>query len=393
MNKCKTESILIKGPQFYAENSVISNSKVLLADGKIKAFGNAADSGSARVLKFPTTWHLIPGMIDLHVHGVAGADTMDASAEAFTTISSALSQDGVTSFLLTTMSASKPDIAKILEFIGAYDFESLQSRGAEVLGVYLEGPFLAAEKAGTQKSDYFQLPEIELFNHWQELASGLIKVVVVAPELENGLEFIKHLSNSGVVAAIGHSNAGYETTQLAIAAGASEATHMFNGMRGIHHREPGMVTAVLLDKRVLTEVIADGVHLHPSILQLIVNLKGTDKTVLITDSMRANHLSDGCYEFGGQQVVVKNGEARLDNDTLAGSVLTMDQAVRNMLAMTDCSLADIVQMTAVNPAKQLGVFANKGSIAGGKDADLVIMDENYRVRLTICGGNIVFSAE
>ena len=383
--------VIIRGLNIYTDNGVVKNSALLIANGMIKAIGDIKAS-AAKTLDFPSSWHLIPGMIDMHIHGAAGFDVMDATDEALAMISTALVQEGVTSFLATTMTEKSVDIENALKKVANYVANKQEITGAEILGINLEGPFLSAAKAGCQRGDYFMDPDISLFKHWQKLANNLIKIVTVAPELANSLEFIKYLRKCGVIASLGHSNVNYEQTNRAIDAGCTEATHLFNAMPAIHHRDPGAITALLLNNQVMTEIIADGIHSHPAILQLILRLKGADKVCLITDSMRAKYLADGTYQFGGQQVIVKDHSARLSDGTLAGSILKMDSAVRNMIKFTGCTLLDTIKMSAINPAKQLNIFTRKGSIAIGKDADLVILNENLGVEMTICNGNIGFSS-
>jgi N-acetylglucosamine-6-phosphate deacetylase len=379
---------IIKGPKIYAENAVLENSAIEILNGKITNIGREF-SATSNILEFPSNWHLIPGMIDMHIHGAAGADTMDATFDALDTISSALVQEGVTSFLAATISEESKAIEKALTTIAHYKKSKQEIIGAQILGINLESSFLSAEKHGCQNANYFAEPNIDLFKHWQKLADNLIKIVTIAPELEHSLDLIKYLHATSVIASLGHSNATYEQALKAIAAGGSQATHVFNGMRGIHHREPGIVTALLLSDKIRTEVIADGIHLHPAILQLIYKLKGADKIILVTDGVRAKYLKDGIYEFGGAEVIIKDNVAKLADGTLAGSVLRMDQALRNMLQFTDCNLKDAIKMIAENPAKQLNIFDRKGSIMVGKDADLVILDENFQVRKTIINGQIL----
>ena len=213
-----------------------------------------------------------------------------------------------------------------------------------------------------------------------------IKILAIAPEEYIKIEktCLENLyKNQELIKSLAHSNANYAQTIDAIEKGCSHATHLFNAMREIHHREPGIALAALLDERVTVEIIADGMHLHPAIVQLIFKVKGADKVILITYAMRAQGMPQGKYELGGQEVIVENNTARLKNGMLAGSVLTMDQALRNMLKYTGCTLQDAILMTATNPAKKINVFDRKGSIAEGKDADLVVLDENYRVRYTL----------
>lgn len=387
----KLNQLIIKGLNVYSKSSVLKKSAVQIIGNTIKNIGNFDfNKSDVQVLEFPPNWHLLPGMIDMHIHGAAGADTMDATDTALRTISNALVKEGVTSFLATTTTAKDHDIENALQTVASYIADKQDIHDAEVLGINLEGPFLSHEKPGAQESEQFISPSIDLFERWQKLANNSIKVVTIAPEIDSGLELVEYLFNHNIIASMGHSNASYEQASIAIQKGCTHATHLFNGMRGIHHRDPGLVTALLLSDKVTTEVIADCVHTHPAMLKLIWKLKGSDKIILITDSMRAKYLKNGNYKLGTKAVIVKNSQARLADGTLAGSVLGMDFAVRNMLKFTDCTLLDIVKMTSENPAKQLGVFSRKGSIDIGKDADLVIMDENMQVRMTICRGNIVF---
>ena len=378
---------IIKGPKIYTEETVLENSAIEIQDGRIKNIGTEFYDTS-NILEFPSNWHLIPGMIDMHIHGAAGADTMDATEQALDTISSALVKEGVTSFLAATISEEFEAIENAIKTVANYVKNKEEIIGAQILGINLESSFLSAEKCGCQNANYFVAPSIELFKHWQKLANNLIKIVTIAPELEHALDLIKYLHESQVIASLGHSNATYNEAIVAIAAGGTQATHVFNAMRSIHHREPGIVTAVLLNDKIMTEVIADGVHVHPAILQLIYKLKGADKIILVTDGMRAKYLKDGIYEYGGEQVIVKDNTAKLADGTLAGSVLTMDKALRNMLKFTDCRLKDAIKMTAENSAKQLNIFDHKGSIAVGKDADLVVLDENLQVKKTVIKGQI-----
>lgn len=388
------QPLIIKGLNVYTEDAILVQSSVTVSAGVIKEIGKiTSKEDTAKVLEFPANWHLVPGMIDLHTHGANGADTMDATFSALDIISKSLLKEGVTAFLPTTMTAPISDIEAALINIRDYIRAKKNINGAEILGVNLEGPFLSKPKAAAQSINFIIPPNIELFNDWQKSCGNLIKIVTIAPEVLNGLEFIKYLKSCGVVAALGHSDASYEQAVAAInAGGGAQATHLFNAMPSIHHREPGLVTALLLDDRVITEVIADLIHLHPAILKLIVKLKGREKIVLITDAMRAKYLADGVYDLGGQKVTVKNQEARLVGGKLAGSVLQMNVALKNMINATGCQLSDAIKMTAENPAKQLKIFARKGSIAVGKDADLVVLDNNFQVRMTICRGTIYLSS-
>jgi N-acetylglucosamine-6-phosphate deacetylase len=264
---------------------------------------------------------------------------------------------------------------------------------ADMIGVHLEGPFISTKRAGAQPIHHIKDPDIDLFLTWQNQSGHLIKLVTMAPEQKNGLTFLEEVQKSGVVASIGHSDATYAEVQEAINKGLTYVTHLYNGMRGLHHREPGVAGAALSHSELVAEMIVDGVHIHPSVVKSTFKGKGANEIILITDAMRAKGLGEGEYDLGGQRVCVGDGKALLEDGTLAGSILTMDEAVRNMMKYTGCSLRDITKMTAENPAKQLGIWSKVGSIAVGKKADLVLLDENLKVVLTICKGKIAYEGE
>lgn len=261
-----------------------------------------------------------------------------------------------------------------------------------MLGVHLEGPFLSTIRAGAQPVEHMIAPSSELFNKWQEISGDRIKLVTMAPELENGLAFIEELTKGGVVASLGHTDATSDVVHSAVEAGASHITHLYNQMSPFHHREPGVVGAAFLEDSLQVEIIVDGIHSHPKAVELAYRQKGASGIILITDAMRAKGLPPGTYDLGGQDVEVTHKDARLPDGTLAGSILTMEHAAKNMKAITNCTVAELVAMTSTNAATQLGLD-NKGKIESGKDADLTIIDEDWTVQLTICRGNLTYSKE
>ncbi len=390
-------TILIKNIQIYAEKAVIKTGYLFLKNGKIASFGPMEDySEKESVNEFIDFSDLpgykaVPGMIDLHIHGVNGADTMDATHKALTVMAESLPKEGTTSFLATTITQETAAIEKALQNAGDYISHQRPSGSAEVLGIHLEGPFINSSMAGAQPKQYIKNPNLALFKEWQELANQQIKVVTLAPEQPGGIELIQHLKQQGIVASIGHSNATYEQVNQAIAAGASQVTHLFNQMTGLHHREPGVVGAALLREELKAEIIVDGIHIRPEVIKLVFNQKKEKGLILITDSMRAKCLKNGIYELGGQEVVVENEKATLMDGTLAGSILKMNQAIRNIISITGCSLEQAIEMGSLNPAKQLKIDDKKGSIEKGKDADIVILNELNEVMLTICQGKIAYN--
>lgn len=386
--------MILANLSIYTEQGLRKNSCLIIQNNKIHAIESVdvvKQFPAAQIIEFPETYHLVPGFIDLHVHGVNGSDVMDATPDALQNISNTLAKEGTTGFLAATMTASLEKIEQTLLVAGKYRQEP--QTGAALFGVHLEGPFLAPSKVGAQRDDDLLTPKKEYIERWQELSNDAIKLVTLAPELPNSLAFIRYLKQKNIIASIGHSDATYAQCLAAIEAGCSHMTHLFNAMRGIHQREPGVVTAGLLADEVLAELIVDGVHLHPAIVELALRVKGKNKIALVTDSMRAKCLAAGVYELGGQAVTVKDDVACLENGVLAGSVLKMNSAVKNLVEFTGCSLADAVQMAAGNPARALGMFGERGSIALGKAADLVVLDEDLRVVLTLVGGVVTYSAE
>jgi N-acetylglucosamine-6-phosphate deacetylase len=372
------------------ENEVAESIYIYLENGKIQEIGpiNTLPSylNNKEKIEILENQTIVPGFIDVHIHGAAGADTMDATIEALETMAKVLPAEGTTSFLATTITQKHENIENALKNAADYRKSHNTTGKAEILGVHLEGPFINSKRAGAQPKEYIINPDIALFQHWQELADGCIKLVTVAPELENGTNFVSYLHENGVVASIGHSDAIYDEIEQAVQAGARQVTHMFNGMRGIHHREPGVAGSALLFKELMVELIADGIHVRPEMMKLVIHSKGTDGMILITDAMRAKCLKNGIYDLGGQDVSVADGKALLADGTLAGSILKMNDSIKNILVAADITLMEAVKMASVNPAKQLNAYDRKGSISVGKDADLAILTGDYQVEMTICRG-------
>ncbi|MBU0455492.1 MAG: N-acetylglucosamine-6-phosphate deacetylase [Pseudomonadota bacterium] len=382
-------SFALKGATIYTEQGPKTHTNLNFIGEVIESIDT--DCSADEVLTLPSSWHVIPGMIDAHIHGAANADTMDATPKALQTISKALAKEGVTGFLPTTITANNKDIEKALMNVKEVMEKHLDT-GAQILGVNLEGPFLSPEKAGAQDVTNLQLPQTDLLQRWQTLSGYAIKIVTVAPELPGAMSFIQYLRSQKIIPSLGHSNASYELTNEAIQAGITQATHLFNAMHRVHHREPGNVVALLLNHQVMCEVIADGIHLHPAILKLILTAKTTDRIILITDAIRAKQLPDGEYTLGTEKVIVKNESSRFVDGTLAGTVLRMDQAMRNMMKFTGSSLNDICKMASENPAKQLQIFDRKGSLSVGKDADIVVLDDQLKVQMTFVKGKMVYKS-
>ena len=328
-----------------------------------------------------------PGFIDIHVHGGAGADALDGTQEALRTIASFHAGHGTTALLATVATSPWPEVLSAVEAVaeaaGAPDV-----RGARILGLHLEGPFLNPARRGAQPLESLLPPTQPLLEEVFQRAGGHWVLVTLAPELWPE-ELIRFLVERGVTVSLGHTDATWAQARRAIALGARQATHLFNAMRPFHHREPGVVGAVLLEGQVRAEIVADGIHVHPAAIALAARMKGPEGIVLVTDAIRAAGLGDGVYELFGQEVTVSGGEARLSDGTLAGSTLTMERAVANMVRW-GFPLSQAVSMATAVPAAVAGVESRKGRIARGYDADLVVLDDAFTVHLTFVEGRIAF---
>lgn len=384
---------LFTGLKICEENGILKSHSILIENGKIKRIFRANEKlkdKNIEILHFPPSCHLIPGFIDMHIHGTKGADIMDGSPNALSVICSSLPEEGTTSFLATTLTSGAKDIQGALKNIKNFKSKSNNKGRAEILGVHLEGPFISKHRAGAQPSKYIIPPDVKLFQKWFINSGGMIKVVTAAPETVGFSDFIEKFIKKDIVFSIGHTEGAYEEIVRGIELGCTHAAHLFNAMSGFDHKNPGAVTAILLSDKVNAEIICDGIHVHPNIVQCAYKIKGADKIILVTDSIRAKMMKDGIYDLGGQKVNVSNGVARLKNGKLAGSTLKMIDAFKNMMEFTDCGILNAVKMSSVNPAKELGVFGRKGSIKEGKDADLVVLDGNNDVILTLCGSKIAY---
>jgi N-acetylglucosamine-6-phosphate deacetylase len=389
----KNKSLLITNIAVYHEGGIFEQGFIKIKAGKIIDIGPVTDNANQKadeIISLTPNFSLVPGFIDIHIHGVKGADTMDGTPSALSTMACSLPREGTTSFLATTITQSSDQIEAALSNAATYSSTIKEEPAAEMLGIHLEGPFISPERAGAQPLSFIQEPDLSLFEKWQQLSGGLIKLVTMAPERENGLELLRYLTDSGVIASIGHSDASYHEIQEAISKGLSHVTHLYNGMRGFHHREPGVAGAALAHHELKVEMIVDGIHIHPAIVKSTYRTKGASEIILITDAMRAKGLKDGTYDLGGQKVQVSNQKALLSDGTLAGSILTMNDAIKNMIQYTGCSLQEITVMASENPAKQIGVWNQKGSITVGKDADLTILDQDLNVIFTLCNGKIAY---
>lgn len=376
----------LKNVTAYIAGKGLIRTDIAIEDGKIAAIGKLDVEPI-----FETDGIVLPGFIDEHIHGAGGSDAMDGTEEALQTISEYVAKEGTTGFLATTMTQSPENIGKALKNVKNVR-EKGEYKGAEVLGVHLEGPFISPKHVGAQPLEYVAKPAPETFDKYNELSGGNIKIVTLAPEVEGGLDLVKHLKNIGVVASIGHTGAKFSDVEAAVAAGASNVTHTYNAQTPLHHREAGVVGAAMLFDELNCEMICDTIHVSVPAIRIFVKNKPHDKFTLITDAMRAKGMPDGLSELGGQQVFVKNGEARLADGTLAGSVLKMNVAIKNLVEKVGVSLTEAVDFASANPAKNLGLYDERGSIEVGKRADFAVMDKDFNILCTVVGGKVVYKA-
>lgn len=332
--------------------------------------------------------YVSPGFVDVHIHGAGGHDTMDGTFEAINEISKTICKYGTTSFTPTTMTMSANDILKSMTSIKKAKLEGTD--GAIVLGAHLEGPFISPSAIGAQNPNFLIAPSFENFKSMTGDAIDSVVSITMAPEVSGAKELASQLTDMGIRCSIGHTKATYEEAIEGIKCGFCHSTHLFNAMTGFTHREPGVVGATF-DSDITTETISDGIHISYPSLRIAYKQKGTDKTLLVTDAMCACGMPDGTYALGGQPVTVKNGAARLENGALAGSVLTLNKAVKNILDNSEYQLYEIIKMASYNGAKFCKVDDKKGQIKENFDADLVIFDENIDVKMTIVGGKIVYN--
>ncbi|AZR72256.1 N-acetylglucosamine-6-phosphate deacetylase [Anoxybacter fermentans] len=330
--------------------------------------------------------YICPGWIDIHCHGAVGVDVMDGDIKGLMKIARFKASQGVTGFVPTGITASFDQIERAVEVVAKAT--EINEDGAKILGFHMEGPFINPAKKGAHQEELIVPCDTAWTRKLKVNVPGRF-IVTVAPETEGALDYIREMRKEGVLIAVGHTDGTYDDIRAAYEAGATHGVHTFNGMRGLHHREPGVVGAIM-DLPLIAEVIVDGVHLHPAIVRILSKLKLPDKMVLITDAMRAAGLEDGEYELGGLKVWKKGKEARLADGTLAGSTLTMQEAVQNAVRMVGLSIVDVMQMAATNPARLLGLEDRKGSIEIGKNADLTLLTPDLEVRETIIEGRVVY---
>jgi N-acetylglucosamine-6-phosphate deacetylase len=380
---------IVTAAQLWDGQTLIANPTLEIEDGTLISIGSRTDQPiptGTHHINFPSAT-LAPSFFDIHIHGAAGHDVMEATPEALSTVSKFLASRGTGSFLATTVTAPIDATLRSLEGLAKLIEHSEDLPGAKPLGIHLEGPFLSHAKRGVHPPDLLLAPDIALFDRLHEAAQGHIRLMTLAPELPEAAEFAAHAIARGVRISMGHSNATAAETNQTITAGATSATHTFNAMRPLDHREPGILGTVLATDSLYAELICDGIHVDPSLVKLWWRSKGPEKSILITDGMAAGGMGDGEYTLGGFKVHVANGKATA-NGVLAGSVLTLDRALTNFLEYTGATLTAALPLLTQNPATMTGFLHKAGTIATGQPANFVALSQTGSLQASIIGGQI-----
>jgi N-acetylglucosamine-6-phosphate deacetylase len=375
-------TLLIHAGRALTPTIEINDAGILIREGVIEAIGPRSGMtlpAGAREIR-ATANTAVPGFIDIHIHGAGGGDFMEGTADALRTITRKVSEHGTTSLVATTVTASTDQTLRAVEGIASYithQRETDEPR-AEVLGIHLEGPFISKARRGVHPSEWIQLPSAETLSRFLKAAAGNARILTIAPEVLGAAPCIDAARQAGLVVSIGHTDATYEQARAAMARGARSATHVYNAMRPFSHRDPGVIGAVLTSPDINAELIADGVHVEEAAMKLLLLAKGAAHVTLVSDGLSATGMPDGKYMLGGFEVTVSGGVCRNAEGTLAGSTLTLDRALRNIVAL-GISLPDAVRMLTLNPASLLGIEFKKGSLRAGADADILLLDEGLHL--------------
>ena len=376
----------IKGAQLILPQEILAG-KALLFEEKILGIVDECEIPADAEIIDASGCYVAPGLVDVHIHGYLGEDASDGSAEGIRKMAEGVMKNGVTTFLPTTMTVSIAEIEKALDVVRSLQEESKSWKGAYLAGVNAEGPFINESKKGAQAAEHIKAPDADFILKHKDI----IKLCTIAPEVEGGFEAIEKITKqSDVRVSVGHTDATFEQTMQAISAGATQVTHLFNAQTALHHRKPGVVGAALASDA-YAELIADTFHVQTGLVSLVAKCKG-DKLILITDCTRAGGMPDGEYTLGGQKIIVNGIQCLLEDGTIAGSVLKLNNAVKNFYAYSGLPLCEVVAAASLNPARAIGMGDAKGSIEVGKDADLIITDMNFDVKKTIMQGEIRYEA-
>lgn len=377
----------IKADKFFLKSGVVGPGYLELNEGLFGSFLKEVPA-NAKVQDYSGKW-IAPGLVDTHIHGFMNQDVMDNNPEGLKIMSEGLLSCGVTAFLPTTLTSSRDLLTKVAKTIGEVKEEVT---GAKIKGIYFEGPFFTEKYKGAQNPGYFSDPSLEIFNEWQAASGGIIKKIALAPERQGVTEFVETVTKQGVVVALGHSDGTLEEAQKAVEAGASVFVHAFNGMRGLHHREPGMVGATMTLHDVYAELICDGHHVHKNAMDVLVKTKGHDHIALITDCMMAGGMPDGDYMLGEFPVVVAEGTARMQDGNLAGSILKLKEALKNVVDWGMATPEQAVMMASLIPAVSCNIDDTCGLIAKGREADFIVLSDQMELEATFLNGELRYEA-
>jgi len=375
------EIMIIRNGNVFCDDGVFRKSDIEIQADKITAIGENLQCNSEDVIDADGSY-VVPGLVDIHIHGAMGADFCDATPESIEKIAGYLLTCGVTSFLGTTMTMPKDTLSDICKTACSF-INASKPEQATLRGVHLEGPFISYDKRGAQNADHITAPDFEMLSKLNDDCGGGVRLVVIAPEVDGGVEFIKKAKDICTVS-LAHSTAGYDTSERAFSSGASHVTHLYNGMNSLSHREPGIIGAAY-DSSAYVELITDGVHIHGSVVRATFKLYGDDKVCLISDGMRACGLADGEYDLGGQMVTVRGKSATISNGALAGSVTNIADCMRQAVEF-GIPLESALKAATINPAKSVGIDTQVGSLAVGKRADILVLDKSLQLRNVINGG-------
>jgi N-acetylglucosamine-6-phosphate deacetylase len=382
-----SQKLLITNCKLFDALQNEQTTSVLIENGVISKIGQI-DDGIARDNTLDAQGCIIaPGFIDVHIQGAGGADVLDATSEALQAISRTCARFGTTGFLATTVFKPNQD-NRHLALAAEYTGRGLG--GANLLGIHLEGPFISHEKKGMILPECICMPSKQVLDEIQAITDGHLRMMTIAPELPDSHGIIRSLVEAGIIASFGHSNATYEQTLDGFEAGISHVTHLFNAMPSIHHRAPGPMIAILQTEKITAQVITDGVHIHPAVLKFVYEKLGPGRTIPITDGMQAIGLGDGMFIYNGVVYESKAGAARYKDGTLIGTALGLSQMLKRFVEFTGCPFDTAIRMATQNPAVLLGLQDKKGSISAGKDADLILLDNEFSIYATIVAGRIVF---
>ncbi|PEC82712.1 N-acetylglucosamine-6-phosphate deacetylase [Bacillus cereus] len=381
-------SIFIFADKFFLEEMVTGPGFLEIKDGKFGVFSEDIPEEAAEIHEYAGHW-IAPGLVDTHIHGFRNHDVMDNNFEGLNQISVGLLSCGVTSFLPTTLTSSVELLNHVVQTIGA-NYTKVQ--GAKIKGIFLEGPFFTEKHKGAQNTKYFCDPSVDMLKGWQELSNDSIKKIAIAPERKGVVEFIEYAVGEKIIVALAHSDATYEEAKQAIEKGASIFVHTFNGMSPLHHREPGMVGAAMNLKDVFVEIICDGHHVHPISSNILMNVRGRENIVMVSDCMMAGGMPEGTYQLGEFPVKVKDGMARLENGSLAGSILQLKDAVKNVVDWGIAAPEEAIYMASTAPAKSIQLDRECGKIAEGYAADFIVLTPAMDLAATYLDGVRRFQA-